>query len=588
MSDEIDILIKNALIVDGTGAQSYKGALAINGERITAVSKTPIMADAETVIDAKGLAVTPGFIDVHNHGDLSILYHPRAEGFIHQGITTFVGGQCGDSPGPFGDWIGLPWVLSDLYRDISPRMYVEDWLQPRELVNQRHREVYGWEIDWNTMGEFFQRVKAKEISPNYVPLVGHGDIRSLVMGPDFKRSATVTEIKEMVKHTEQAMKEGCRGITVGRDYDPGIWADFDEILACAKMAAKYGGVYASHSLRTGHRKPRRPGEFPPVKTMGVLEAIDIGRKAKMPVQVSHLGVLYDVTPGDDKALMMEAVKATMRIIDEARTEGIDVNFDEIPHHLAGGISTSPWLIHSLRPWLEIAGSPEQLAKALRMPDFRDEIKACIWAGKHYGLNPNINPNWARERVIAECKEKAFHEKTVAKVAQESSVDELDALFNIIMADPYTKVERRGTDDWVKLEFYKHPEMMIGIDTFAVDMKRQSWHYPPSYPSQNSYGGFACYLRRSVREAKILSIEEAVRKITSSPARKFKLTDRGTLKEGAYADIVVWSPETITDKGTQIEPRQKPEGIPYVLVNGKMVVKDSVHTGALPGRVLTRE
>ncbi|MFH1179382.1 MAG: amidohydrolase family protein, partial [Candidatus Bathyarchaeota archaeon] len=545
MSDEIDILIKNALIVDGTGTPSYKGALAVNGERITAVSKTPIKGDAETVIDAKGLAMTPGFIDVHNHGDLSILYHPRAEGFIHQGITTFVGGQCGDSPGPFGDWIGLPWVLSDLYRDISPRMYVEDWLQPRELVNQRHREVYGWEIDWNTMGEFFQRVKAKGISPNYVPLVGHGDIRSLVMGPDFQRSATVTEIKEMVQHTEQAMKEGCRGITVGRDYDPGIWADFDEILACAKMAAKYGGVYASHSLRTGHRKPRRPGEFPPVKTMGVLEAIDIGRKAKMPVQVSHLGVLYDVTPGDDKALMMEAVKATMRIIDDARAEGIDVNFDEIPHHLAGGISTSPWLIHSLRPWLEIAGSPEQLAKALRMSDFRDEIKACIWTGKHYGLNPNINPNWAKERVIAECKEKAFHEKTVAKVAQESGIDELDALFNIMMADPYTKVERRGTDDWVKLEFYKHPEMMIGIDTFAVDMKRQSWHHPPSYPSQNSYGGFACYLRRSVREAKILSIEEAVRKITSSPARKFKLTDRGTLKEGAYADIVVWSPETIT-------------------------------------------
>ena len=308
----------------------------------------------------------------------------------------------------------------------------------------------------------------------------------------------------------------------------------------------------------------------------------------MPVQVSHLGVLYDVTPGDDKALMMEAVKATLRIIDDARAEGLDVNFDEIPHHLTGGISTSPWLVHSLRPWLEIAGTPEQLVKALRMSDFKDEIKASIWAGKHYGLNPNITPGWAKERVIAECAEKDYLEKTVAQIAQSKDIDELDALFEVLMADPYTKVERRGNDDWVKLEFYKHPEMMIGIDTFAVDMTRQSWHHPPSYPNQNSYGGFACYLKRSVREAKILSIEEAVRKITSSPAMKFKLTDRGVLRNGAYADIVVWDPETITDKGTQIEPRQKPEGIPYVIINGELVVKKSVHTGALPGKVLTRE
>ncbi|TRO56185.1 hypothetical protein E2P71_02080 [Candidatus Bathyarchaeota archaeon] len=588
MSDKIDVLIKNALIVDGTGTPVYKGSLSIKSERIAEVSKSPIKGDAGTIIDAKGMAVTPGFIDVHNHGDLSILYHPKAEGFIHQGITTFVGGQCGDSPGPFGDWIGLPWVLSDLYRDINPRMYAMDWLQPRDAVNKRHKEVFGWEIDWHTMGEFFERVRAKGISPNYVPLVGHGDIRSLVMGPDFQRHATRAEVKKMVSYTEEAMKEGCKGFTVGRDYDPGIWADFDEILACAKVAAKYGGVYASHSLRTGHRKPRRPGEFPPVKTKGVLEAIDIGRKAKMPVQVSHLGVLYDVTPSDDKALMMEAVKATLRIIDEAREEGIDVNFDEIPHHLTGGIGTSPWLIHSLRPWLEIAGTPEQLAKALRMRDFREEIKASIWAGKHYGLNPNINPGWARERVIAECTEKDYLEKTVAQIAQSKGIDDLDALFEVIMVDPYAKVERRGDDDWVKLEFYKHPEMMIGIDTFAVDMKRQSWHDPPSYPNQNSYGGFACYLRRSFREAKILSVEEAIRKITSSPARKFKITDRGVLRSGAYADIVVWDPETITDKGNQIEPRQKPEGIPYVIINGELVVKKNIHTGVLPGKVLTRE
>ena len=587
MTDEFDIIIKNGLIVDGTGNQSFKGSLGVKDQRITALSKEDIKGDTETVIDAKGMAVTPGFIDVHNHGDLSILYYPKAEGFLYQGITTFVGGQCGDSPGPFGDWIGLPWVLGDLYSDIEPYMYVKNHLQPRDRLNKRHKEVYGWEIDWNTMGEFFQRVEETGISPNYVPLVGHGDIRALVMGPAFERRATESEVKQMVKHTEQAMLDGCRGISVGRDYDPGIYADFDELLACAKEAAKYGGIYASHSLRTGHRKPRRPGEFPPNKSKGVLEAIDVGRKAKMPVQVSHLGVLFDVTPGDEK-LAWEALCATLRIIDNAREEGLDVNFDEIPHHLTGGLGTSPWLIHSLKPWLKIAGTPEQLTEALKMKEFREEIKASIWAGKHYGLNPNINPNLAATMHIAISEDKENVDKTVAQIAQETGVDDLDALFNILIADPYTRIERRNDDDSMKLEFYKHPAMMIGIDAYAVDQTRQSNDNPPSYPNQNSYGGFACYLRRSVREAKIMSIEEAVRKITSSPAEKFKLTDRGVLRVGAIADITIWDPETISDKGNQIEPRQLPEGIPYVIVNGETVIKDSRHNGATPGKVLRRE
>ena len=158
MSEEHDILIKNASIVDGTGSPAFVGAVAVKGERITAIGKVEgdLKADAGTVIDAKGLTVTPGFIDVHNHGDLSIIYYPEAESFVRQGITTFVGGQCGDSPGPFGDYIGLPWVLADLYVDLAPTMFNREWLIPRDLLNPRHRELYGWEIDWHTLGEFFK------------------------------------------------------------------------------------------------------------------------------------------------------------------------------------------------------------------------------------------------------------------------------------------------------------------------------------------------------------------------------------------------------------------------------------------------
>jgi len=582
---EYDILIKNALIVDGTGAQGFRGSVAVKGERVAAVGK--VKGDAKTVVDAKGLAVTPGFIDVHNHGDLTIMYYPRADGFVRQGITTFVGGQCGNSPGPFGDWIGLPWALNEVHSDVAPRMYIGDWLQPRELINRRHREVYGWEIDWHTLAEFFERLERKGFSPNYVPMVGHGEVRSLVMGPDFQRHATRREVREMTAQVDQAMREGCRGLTVGRDYDPGIWASFEEILACAKAAARYGGVYQCHSLRTGHRKPRRPGEPAPVMTKGVLEAIDVGRKAKMPVEVSHLGVLYNVVPGD-RPVMEAALAATLKIIDDTRAEGIDATFDEIPNHATGGISTNPWLASNLNPWLKVAGSLEQLGKALRMPDFREEIKASILAGKHYGLNPNINPNWAEQLTIVKCRDERFVDKTVAEAAEELGVDELEALMQVLIIDPEAKAIRKGGDDWSKLEFFKHPEVMIGIDTFAVDETYEGKGPAPSLPNENSFGGFPRYLRRAVRETGTLTLEEAIRKVTSSPARKFRLADRGALKPGYYADIVVLDPKRVTDKGDQLEPRRYPEGIEHVVVNGKFVVRDSKHTGALPGKVLRRE
>jgi N-acyl-D-amino-acid deacylase len=590
MSEECDILIKNASIVDGTGSPAYRGAVAVTGERVSVIGKVEgdLRVDAKKVIDAGGLAVAPGFIDVHNHGDLSLLYYPEAPGFVRQGITTFVGGQCGDSPGPFGDYIGLPWVLGDLYVDVAPRMLEREWLVPRDLLNPRHREVYGWEVDWETLGEFFKRVEAAGIGPNYAPLVGHGDVRSLVMGPDYKRKATEEEVEEMTSHVRRAMEDGCRGLSVGRDYDPGIWAGFDEILACAKAAAEYGGVYASHSLRTGHRKARRPGEFPPIKTEGVLEAIDVGRRAEMPVQVSHLGSLYDVTPGGSDIMTEAAVRATLKLVDDAREEGVDVNFDLIPNHLSGGISTCPWLASYLTPWLRVAGSLEQLAQALRMPDFREGIKEAIWAGKHYGLNPNINPNWARQRTIVECRDERLLEKTVAQAAELLGMEPLDALMEVLTIDPGTKAVRKGGDDWAKLMFYRHPEMMIGIDTFAVDDKRVSSHPPWSLPNENSFGGFPRYLRRAVRETGTLSLEEAVRKVTSSPARKFKLTDRGVLRTGAYADIVVFDLEKVTDRGDQLEPRRYPEGIEYVLVNGAIVVEREAQTGARPGKVLYRE
>ena len=585
---ECDLLIKNARIVDGTGAPSFKGAIAVKGERISAVGRVEgeLKVDARETIDAKGLVVSPGFIDAHNHGDCSILYYPKAESWVRQGVTTFVGGNCGTSPGPYGDYMDAAYFLYDLYWRIAPDMYYGERLQPIDKINELHREMYGWEIDWGTLGEWMDRVEAKGTSANLVPIAGHGDIRYLVMGRDYRRKATKKEITIMLEHVARAMEDGCRGMSVGRDYNPGYWADTDELVACAEIAAKYGGVYTSHSLRTGLREDRRPGDPPPSKIGGVLEAIEVGRIAKIPVEISHLSPLYDVSPPGNKDMAEASVKATLKAIDDARAGGIDVNFDLIPN-TTGGIYSTPYLASALMPWLRIAGSLDQLGMALKMPVLREEIKATIISGKWYNLNPNLTPMWAMGPTVVECKEERFRGKTIAQIAKELKIGELDALIEVLQVDPHTQANILGGVPGFMM-LVKHPEAMIGVDTFGVDDKFEIKTPPGILPNENTFGGHPRYLRTTVREAKILTLEEAIHKTTSLPASKFKLADRGVLREGAYADLTVFNPDTITDCGNTLNPRQYPKGIEYVAVNGKLVVSKTKHTGEAPGKVLRRE
>jgi N-acyl-D-amino-acid deacylase len=222
-----------------------------------------------------------------------------------------------------------------------------------------------------------------------------------------------------------------------------------------------------------------------------------------------------------------------------------------------------------------------------MPDWRQEIKESINAGKHYGLNPWLNPGWAEGGKLVECADPRFKGKTVAEVAADLKVDQLEALMQVIIADPYTKVYRSGGDDSKLLALMKHPEGMVGIDVFAVDDTWKPRTPTGMLPCENSFGGFPRYFRRAVRETKTLTLEEAVRKVTSSPARKFKLAGRGLLKEGYAADLTVFNPETITDKGNALEPMLYPEGVEHVIVNGVAVVSKNRHTGATPGKILRR-
>lgn len=586
MAEDFDIIIKNAMIVDGTGKKPFKGDVAVKDDKIEAVGQK--LGTAEKELDSRGKLVTPGFIDVHNHGDLTILYYPEAEGFLRQGITTFIGGQCGGSPAPFGEYVSGGMVLYDLFEELKPAMYYPSRYFKRDFLNPYHKKAVGWEIDWETMAEFCKKIKEFKISPNYVPMVGHGNLRLLTMGLDFERRATETEIDAMKPHLRQALEDGCRGMSVGRDYDPGYWADKHELIELNKIVAEYQGVYQSHSLRTGLRKARRPGEFPPPKINGILEAIDVGRQAGTAVQISHLSPLYDVYPSGNTMMGEAAAKATLQVVDEAIEEGLDVSFDLIPNTGGYGIYANNWLAAFLTPWVRVTGSREQLAKALKMMDFREEVKATIMSGKWYGLNPNINSQWSKLRKIAECKNKEYLEKTVYEIANKKGVEPLDALFEILSEDPYTKLHAMTFASPNKSMFYKHPNMLLGIDTLAIDTKWETKSAPWYKPSQNSFNGFAAYFEDIVREEKILSIEQAVHHATMLPAKKFKLTGRGIIKKGAYADLVVMDLERIKDRSTSLEPCVYPDGIDHVIINGEHVVDEMTHTGKRPGMVLYRE
>lgn len=587
MSSDYDILIKNALIVDGTGAKPVKGSVAVKEQRINAIGD--ITGDAAKVIDAGGKIVSPGFIDVHNHVDLSILYYPMAESFLRQGVTSFVGGHCGDSTGPYNEFIGEPWFYVDVYQDARPTMGRGDWLIPIDKFNEKHRELYGWEVDWKTMKGYFDKVEETGMSPNMVPLVGHGDIRSYVMGEDYKRYARKEEINQMVELVHQAMKDGCRGLSVGRTYEPGRWANYEEILACAQATVEYGGIYNSHSIRNKPRGDKTPDEATQDSFYGLTEVINIAKDTGLSVQFSHLRNLFRVTPAGNKIVDMAAAEATLKAIDEAVEDGVNLHFDTIPHHNTGGIFTSPSLIGAFSAWLKIAGSEEQLIKALEMHDLRDQIKSMIIKGEVMSFNPKFLPNWPEQKIIQECVDKRFEGKSFKEIGELLEIDPMDAIFEVLKADPKAlMVTQRSKDDDIKRTYFRHPRMMVGCDTFAVNENEQCRHPSWMLPNQNAFGGFPFYLRRMVRETGELTVEEAVRKITGLPAEKFKMTDRGVLREGAYADITVWDLNNIQDLGDQVEPRIYPKGITLVIVNGKIVVENNVHNGSLPGKILYRE
>jgi len=542
-----DLVLANGKIVDGCGNPWFWGDLGIQQGRIVAVAPAGTLQGRET-INVDGRFVAPGFVDVHTHSDLSILVNRRAESVVRQGVTTEIIGNCGMSPAP-----------------------VED----DRLAEMRHywglisdQPEVSWE--WRTFDQYLQALQAGGLAINVGSLTGHAALRIAVMGYD-NRGPTPAELARMQELLSEAMEAGAFGLSTGLVYPPGCFADTEEIIALCRVASRYNGLYASH-IR-GERE---------TILEAVVEAIHIGHEAGLPVQISHNAPKYGA-PCD--------ATANLKLVEEARAQGQDVTVDNDVHTDLG--VSLPWSLPQHLQDQNIA----QIIGSLRDPDARRQIRDEIVEDRRPAFGPAgllKHGRWDRITILRAVERPDIVGKTIAGLARERGQDPFDVYFDLIVenGDAVDTIFDYIDEENIRI-LLRHPAVMICSDGQVLAPYGFLNDPPPYFPC--SYGEFPGVLERYVRDDPVLTLEEAIRKMTSFPAQRFGLMDRGVLRPRAWADVVVFDLERIHDRATNLYPHtypfenyphRYPEGIDLVFVSGVLVVEGKQHTGALPGKVLS--
>lgn len=597
MTNEYDVIIKDAAIIDGSGKKAYKGSIAVKNGMIAELGE--VKGDAVKTVDAQGLYASPGWIDAHSHGDSTLLFFPKTESYVMQGVTTFIGGQCGGSQGPYGDVMGLPGIARQYIDDLEPhKYYLEKSLFPREDVNEIMEKYYGWTVDWETLGEWFKKVENVGVSMNAVPLVGQGTVRYNVMGNDYKRHSTDEEFEEMKQLIREALEEGAVGMSTGLDYDPGVQANMDEINECVKVLKEYeNAVYCPHWRRTGRRRKVKFGDTRSNKVDGLLESIETCRITGVKTNIAHLTPGWRLVPEGNDYMEEHNIRATLKFFDDALKEGLDISFDSMPWFLRGGFDVMPYLSSILLPWLKEAGSRENFAKWLEAPDYREEIKDSLESGKWFirlAYNPNTNPQWAENIWISKHKDESLIGKNLARIAEERTTSQLDTWFDLICEDSDAMGYAAGTADtgnfpWkpYRALMFQHRVGSLSLDQSVYDKNYEQERPPYRRPGINAFNAFPGFINKMVKEIKVFTLEEAIYKMSTAAAEHHNLEGLGKIIPGSHADITIFDYAKLEVMGTPVEPRQHPKGIEYVFVNGVAVVEKGEHTGATPGRIVKR-
>jgi N-acyl-D-amino-acid deacylase len=503
---QFDLIVKNGRIIDGSGNPWYEADVGIRDGRIAAIGRLDTTR-SRRVLDARGMIVAPGFIDGHTHSEGGIRRIPTADNFLFDGVTSIVTGNCGGSV--------------------------------------------------TAIDSFFTELRRNGISINLATLIGHNSVRREVMGTA-QRDPSPDELSAMEEIVKKAMRDGALGFSTGLIYIPGTYSKTAEVVALAKAAAKYHGIYASHIRNEGNDEQGG--------VLGAItEAIDVGRAAGIPVEISHFKV-------SSKKLWGRS-KQTIALIEKARVEGLDVTVDQYPYTAS---STS---LSVLLPSWALADGDSAVKVRLNDPKLRKKItdqmrhtivdrngryrldyayvSRCQWDSTLNGNNiSQINRLWKRKATLS---------------------NEIQTVLDMVEKGGAGMVYHTMSEEDVE-RIMKYPYSMVGSDAGIIQ-------FGSGAPHPRGYGSNARVLAEYVRHKKVLRIEEAIRKMTSFPAQRFRLVDRGLIRPGMWADIVVFDEKTVTDKATFQKPHAYSEGFAYVLVNGEAVIDHGVHTGARPGQVL---
>lgn len=536
---EYDIIIRNGRVIDGTGNPWYKADLYLQDSRIVSIGK--INADARKEIDASGLIVSPGFIDAHSHADFNTLLYREMENLVQQGITTVIAGQCGSSPAP----------ISEKNRE-----------QAQKEIDSILPEGMELKIDWSTFDEYLLEEEKSGLGANVAHLVGHGAIRGAGMGLD-AREPTTEELETMKKLTAEAMRAGAFGLSSGLIYPPGIYAGTDELVELAKVASQYRGIYDSHIRGEG-------------KTLikALEEAILIGEKANVPVQISHHKVASKSIWGKSKD--------TLQMFEEARKRGIDVTVDQYPYK-AGSTS----LMTLLPPWAHDGGKDEAL-KRLRDAEKRKRMRKDIENGIPGWENFAGELGWKNVYVTSVNTEdnKTIEGMNISELKEyRNEKDEFTALYKLLLEEEGSAgmVIFYGDEEDVR-RIMKHPLHMVGTDAGSCTVEGP---FCKGKPHPRHYGTYPKILGTYVREEKVLTLEEAIRKMTSFPAQRFGITDRGLIRDGMLADIIIFDVEEVAERSTYQDPHQFPSGYHYVIVNGEVTLDKGRYKPVLAGKTLRK-
>jgi len=527
-----DVIIRNGHIIDGTGSPWYSGDIAIRGGRIAALGKLD-GASAKRTIDAHGMVVAPGFIDMLGQSELTILVNPHLPSKIYQGITTEITGEGST---------------------IAP---ITDELVKMDRVGYEH---YGIQPTWRTLREYFARLRKQGMGINLATYVGATQVRRVVIGDD-NRAPTAAELERMKALVRDAMHDGAVGLSTSLQYAPAMYAKTDELIALAAEAGKLGGIYASHIRDEGD---------------GVLQALDeaiqIGRQGHLPVEIWHLKAAGKANWGR----MPEIVAR----IEQARKSGVDIGADTYAY--TASFNTFSAIIP---PWAHDGGD-RSLIERLKDPVARARIRKEMES-----TTGDWNNEWQQVTgpgsiiigAVQNPKLLPIQGKTIAEIAKLWGKDPIDTVFDLLIEDSaFTSVA---------MFTMAEPDVALALRQPWVSICNDSQGTGPDgllgkeHPHPRAYGTFPHVLRKYVREDKTLTLEDAIRKFSALSAQKMRLADRGVLKQGMWADIVVFDPDTIRDVATFDNPNQLSDGMRFVLVNGMPVIDEGKMTNALPGKVL---